>query len=58
MWMLSDLGNKFNKYKFKTIISSAIKEREEFILKKKSMKIEADQRIVDALNTSSMPSSN
>ena len=39
------------------MINLAIKEREEFILKKNSMEIETDQRIAIALNSSSMISS-
>ena len=36
------------------MISSAIKEREESIIKKHSMEITVDPRIADALNKSSM----
>ena len=39
------------------MINSAIKEREEFILKKNSMEIDTDNRIALALNSSSMISS-
>ena len=51
------LGNTLEEEKFKFLINSAIKEREEFILKKYSMEIDADKRIAFALNSSSMISS-
>ena len=51
------LGNTLEEEKFKLLINSAIREREEFILKKNSMEIDADYRIALALNSSSMISS-
>ena len=40
------------------MISNAIKEREQFILNKNSMMISTDSKIVEALASSSMLSSN
>ena len=55
--VLTIKGNTFNEEKFITLISCAIKEREEFIINKNSMVITADSRIVHALDSSSMLSS-
>ena len=51
------LGNALEEDKFKLMINTAIKEREELILKKNSMEIDTDNRIDFALNSSSMISS-
>ena len=50
-------GNTFEEEKFKLMSSSAIKEREESIIKKHLMEITVDPRIADALNKSPMLSS-
>ena len=50
-------GNSFNEEGFKTMITEAIKEREQFIISKNSMIITIDSRIVEALNSLSMLSS-
>ena len=52
------IGNTLNEEGFKQIITNAIKERENFILDKHSMEITVDSRIAQALNSSSMLSSN
>ena len=51
------LWNTLEEEKFKLLINSAIREREEFILKKNSMEIDADYRTALVLNSSSMISS-
>ena len=55
---LTKLGNTFDEIKFRKMISNAIKEREQFILNKNSMMISTDSKIVEALASSSMLSSN
>ena len=52
------LGNTLNEDRFKLLITEAIKKRETFILDKHSMEIKVDSRIAEALNSSSMLSSN
>ena len=47
-----------NEDQFRLLISQAIKERETFIIDKHSMEIKVDSRIAEALNSSSMLSSN
>ena len=47
------IGNTFNEEKFKTLVSCAIKEREEFILNKNSIVMATNLRIINALNYSS-----
>ena len=52
------VGNSFNEEGFKEMITEAIKQREKVIISKNSMEISTDPRIVKALNSSSMLSSN
>ena len=52
------VGNTFEQESFKLLITKAIKEREEFILRKNWMEIATDPRIVEALISFSMLSSN
>ena len=52
------VGNTLNEHDFKTIIDVAIKERESYILNKNSMIIDTNPRIANAINLSSMLSSN
>ena len=52
------VGNSFNEEGFKEMITEAIKQREKAIISKNSMEISTDPRIVKALNSSSMFSSN
>ena len=55
---LLSIGNTLNEADFKLLIDSAIKEREQYILKNKSLEFQVDPRIVKAVEKSSMLSSN
>ena len=51
------LGNTFDSQKFSDFISDAIKAREDYIIKTKSLEIKTHPRIVDAIAKSSFVSS-
>ena len=51
------VGNTFADIKFVAMIRKAIKDRESFIIRKHSLEIEANLKIVSALKSTSMVSS-